>query len=61
MAQGSGSVGGRRGGKVEADMSLAQAKSFQKKTSSKPALGTSATNDQSKVTNKPRTSGKRMK
>jgi hypothetical protein len=52
-SSGGGSVGGRRGGKVSAQMSMSQAKSLAKPgAGSKPTLGTTAKNNDKKVTNK---------
>ncbi len=61
MAKGEGgSVGARRGGKVEAKMPMGKAKSFANTGSSKPNLD-NLKKVENKVTNKPSMSGKRMK
>lgn len=52
---------GRKGGRVSATMTAGKAASLQGKKGSKPNLDAGASNNQSKVTNKPFMSGKRTK
>lgn len=49
----SGSVGGRRGGKVESEMDMSKAKSYANAGSNKPNLNAPLKPQQDKVTNKP--------